>query len=144
MRIQVKCAPEFYNNFWQKKLFLFFKNNFTRIKCCKFIHPKSHLKPFLSYFPCIVRREYFSIILNVKKCALHSIKYGTNCANDKLQEPFSLNVMKLVYRNVYTLSVVTSIGNKNPKMCCSIEGVKNLISQMVRVGAKKKGGGGKG
>jgi hypothetical protein len=59
-----------------KKLFLFFKKNFTRINHCKFIHHKSHLKPFLSYLPCIVRREYFSIIFNVKKCALYLIKYG--------------------------------------------------------------------
>ncbi len=66
MRIQVQCAPEFYNDFWQKQLFLFFKNNSTRINHCKFIHHKSHLKPFLSYFPCIVCREYFSIIFNVK------------------------------------------------------------------------------
>ncbi len=51
--------------FLAKKLFLFFKNNFTRIYHCKFIHHKSHLKPFLSYLPCMVRREYFSIIFNV-------------------------------------------------------------------------------
>ncbi len=52
---------------------LFYKNN-----RCKFIHHKSHLKPFLSYLPCQVRREYFSIIFNVKKCALYSIKYSTS------------------------------------------------------------------
>jgi hypothetical protein len=60
--------------FWQKKNFLFFKNNFTRINHCKFIHHKSHLKPFPSYLPCTVWKEYFSIILNVKKCGLYSIK----------------------------------------------------------------------
>jgi hypothetical protein len=54
----------------------FFKNNVTRINHCMFIHHKSHLKPFLSYLPCIVHREYFSIIFNVKKCTLYSIKYG--------------------------------------------------------------------
>jgi hypothetical protein len=43
---------------------------------CKFIHHKSHLKPFLSYLPCMVRREYFSITFNAKKCALYWIKYG--------------------------------------------------------------------
>jgi hypothetical protein len=48
--------------FLAEKLFLFFKNNFTRINHCKFIHHKSHLKPFISYIPCIVHREYFSII----------------------------------------------------------------------------------
>ncbi len=48
--------------FLAKKLFLFFKNNFTRINHCKFIHHKSLLKPFLSYLPCIVRREYFQFI----------------------------------------------------------------------------------
>ena len=50
-------------------------NNFKRINHCKF-HHKSYLKPFLSYPPCIVCREYSSIIFNVKKCALYSIKYG--------------------------------------------------------------------
>jgi len=43
MRIRVQCAPEFHNDIWQKKL-LFFKNNFTRINHCKFIHHKRHLK----------------------------------------------------------------------------------------------------
>ncbi len=52
--------------FGKKILFLFFKNNITRLNPCKFIHYKNHLKPFLRYFPCIVRREYFSIIFNVK------------------------------------------------------------------------------
>ncbi len=64
MRIRVKCAPEFHNDFCQ--IFIsFFKNNFTKINHCKFIHHKNHLKPFLSYLPCIVRREYFSIFFNV-------------------------------------------------------------------------------
>ncbi len=62
--------------FFGKNLFLFFKNNFTRINHCTFIHHKSHLKPFLSYLSSIVRREYFSIIFNVKKCTLYLIKYG--------------------------------------------------------------------
>ena len=64
--------------FLAKKIFFFFKNNYTRINHCKFIHHKSHkIVPFLSYLPSIVHREYFSIIFNVKKCALYSIKYGT-------------------------------------------------------------------
>jgi hypothetical protein len=62
--------------FLAKFLFLFFKNNFTRINHCMFIHHKSHLKPFLNYLPCKVHREYFSIIFNVKKCTLYSEKYG--------------------------------------------------------------------
>ncbi len=62
--------------FLAKKLFLFFKNNFTRINHCKFIHHNRHLKPFLSYLPCIVCKEYFSIIFNVKKCTLYFIKYS--------------------------------------------------------------------
>jgi hypothetical protein len=61
--------------FLSKKLILFFKNNFTRINHYKFIHHTSHLKPFLSYLPYIVHREYFSIICNVKKCV---IIYGTS------------------------------------------------------------------
>jgi hypothetical protein len=32
------------------------------------------IKAIFSYLPCIVHREYFSIIFNVKKCALYSIK----------------------------------------------------------------------
>ncbi len=59
-----------------KKTILFFKNSFTRINHCKFIHLRSHLKPFLSYLPCIVHRKYFSIIFHVKS-ALYSIKYCT-------------------------------------------------------------------
>jgi hypothetical protein len=35
-----------------------------------------HLKPFLSYLPCKVCREYFSIIFIVKKCTLYSIMYN--------------------------------------------------------------------
>ncbi len=53
-------------DFWQK-IFLFFKNNITRINHCKFFHHKRHLKPFLSYLPCIVHKEYFSIIYSVKR-----------------------------------------------------------------------------
>jgi hypothetical protein len=60
-----------------KKLFLFFKNNFKRNNPNKLIHNKSNLKPFLSYLPCIAHREYFSIIFNVKNCALYSIKHST-------------------------------------------------------------------
>ncbi len=64
---QVYCSCEYsaHLNFtmtFGKKIFLFIKNNFTRIIHSNFIHHKSHLKPFLSYLPC---REYFSIIFNV-------------------------------------------------------------------------------
>ncbi len=38
---------------------------------------RSHLKPFLSYLPCLAFREYFSIISNIRKYTLYSIKYGT-------------------------------------------------------------------
>ncbi len=75
MCIQVQCAPEFHNDFWQK-LFLVQKTNFTRINPCKFIHHKSHLKPFLSYLPCKEGREYFSILFNLKKCELYLTKYN--------------------------------------------------------------------
>jgi hypothetical protein len=61
-----------------KNLILCFKNNFTRINHCKFIHHTSHFKPFLSYLPCIVHRKYFSIIFHVKKCTLYLIKYGNS------------------------------------------------------------------
>jgi len=53
--------------FFGKKKNYFFENNFTRINHCKFIHHRSHLKPFLSYLPCLVGREYFSIIFHEKK-----------------------------------------------------------------------------
>jgi len=65
--------------FGRKKLF--FKNNFTRINHCKLIHHRSHLKPFLSYLPCILLREYFSIIFRVKKCILYLIKYSNKTWN---------------------------------------------------------------
>ncbi len=61
-----------------KEIILIFKNNFTRINLCMFIHHKSHLKPFLSYLLCIVRREYFIIMFNVKECAPYSIKYSNS------------------------------------------------------------------
>ena len=77
LHIQVQRAPEFHNDFGQKNLFLFYKNNFMRFNHCKFIHHKSHLTPFLSYLPCIACREYFNIIFNIKNCALYSIKYST-------------------------------------------------------------------
>ncbi len=76
MRIQVKCAPEFHNDFWQNIFILFLKHNFIRTNHSKFIHHKRHLIPSLSYLAFIVRREYFSIIFNVKKCTLYSIKYS--------------------------------------------------------------------
>ncbi len=59
--------------FLAKKIFLFFKINFTRMNHFKFYYHISHLKPFLSYLPCIACREYFSIIFHVKKCALYSL-----------------------------------------------------------------------
>ncbi len=63
--------------FLAKKIFLFSRIiSQDLMNPGKFIHHKSHLKAFLRYLPCIVRREYFSIIFNVKKCALYLIKYG--------------------------------------------------------------------
>ena len=62
--------------FWAKKFISFFKNIITIINHYKFNYHKSYLRPFLSYFLCIVRREYFSIIFNIKKCTLFSIKYS--------------------------------------------------------------------
>ncbi len=64
-----------------KFFLLFFKNNCKRNNHRMFIHHKSYLKPFLSYLPCIVCREYFSIIFNVKMCTLYSIQYGTRDHN---------------------------------------------------------------
>ncbi len=77
---RVSCAYKYsarlnFAMIFAKKSILFFKNNFTRINNCKFIHHRSNLKPFFSYLTCIVRRKYFSIIFHVKKCALYSIKY---------------------------------------------------------------------
>jgi hypothetical protein len=80
--------------FLAKKLFLFFKNNFKRKHYCKFIHHKSYLKPFRSYLPCIVCREYFDIIFNVKKCTLYSIKYG------KWRETLFVSIWKSVFKKI--------------------------------------------
>jgi hypothetical protein len=90
---------------------IFFKNNFTRINHCKFTHHKSHLKPFVSYLPCIVCREYFSIILNAKKCTLYSIKYGNFNKNLSIVFLKCLTIMNLTSHNL-TNSVLTEKGSK--------------------------------
>ncbi len=76
---RVYCAYE-YSAHLNLQWFLAKKKYFylSRIHHCKFIHHKSHLIPFLSYLPCIVCREYFSIIFNVKKCAICPIKYDNS------------------------------------------------------------------
>ncbi len=63
--------------FLAKKLFYFSRIISQELNHCKSIHHKNHLKPFLSYLPCIASREYFSIIFNIKKRTLYSIKYYT-------------------------------------------------------------------
>ncbi len=61
---RIKCAYKYSAHinfriiFGKTILFLFFKNKFTRINHCKFTHYRSHLKPFVSYLPCIVHREF--------------------------------------------------------------------------------------
>ncbi len=72
---------------------LFFKNNFKRNNHWKFIHHKSYLKPFISYLPFIVRREYFSIIFNAKKCALYLMGsiVGDKCRVSKVHIVFDHN-----------------------------------------------------
>ncbi len=64
--------------FLAKKLFLVFKNNFTRINPSKFYSSQKPSKTFLRYLPCIVCREYFIIIFNVKKVCtiLDKIRYS--------------------------------------------------------------------
>jgi hypothetical protein len=98
-----------------KKLILFFKNNFTRINHCKFIHHRSHLKPFLSYLPCIVRREYFSIIFHVKKCILYSIKYDNFGISKKLLHNLNFKSKKMC-KNVFgyhkCMGVIHKLFNK--------------------------------
>ncbi len=95
--------------FLTKILFLFFKNNFTRINHCKFIHHKSCLKSFLSYLPCKVHRQYFSIIFNVKKCVLYSIKYGKQNKNaeEKIHERAMVSNVLNYKKNQKTFSYCT-------------------------------------
>ncbi len=94
MCIELLCAPAFHNDFWKKNIFLFFKNNSTIINHCIFIHHKSNFKPLLNYLPCIVCREYFSIIFNVKKCALCSIKYRKClCYTPSFNRPLCLSTL---------------------------------------------------
>ncbi len=76
MCIQLKWALEFYNDFWKKNLFYFSRIILHELIICIFIDHKNHLKPLLCYLPCIVSREYVSIIFKVKKCTLYSLKYG--------------------------------------------------------------------
>ncbi len=75
MCIQVQCAPEFHNDFCQKKIF--FKNNFTRINHCRFIPHKSHLKPFLSYLLRYSLKGIFQHHFQCKK--VHTILDGNLC-----------------------------------------------------------------
>ncbi len=90
--------PPWISQWFLAKKLIFFKNNFTRINHCKFIHHKSNLKPFFSYLPCIVRWDYFSIIFNVKKYALYSINYSIYASNTDYQ---------YWYRIVFTGAVIS-------------------------------------
>jgi len=58
MRIQEQCAPEFYNDVWQKSLFYFSRMISQDLIIASFIHHKSHFKPFLSYLSCIFQHHF--------------------------------------------------------------------------------------
>ncbi len=77
MCIQVKCAPEFQNDSWQKNYFYF--SRIISSNHCMFIHHWSHLKPFLSYFPYIVynTQGIFQYHFQYKKVhtILHKIRH---------------------------------------------------------------------
>ncbi len=110
MHIQVQCAPEFHNDFIFLFIILFFKNNFTRINPCKFIHHKSHLKPIIRHLPCLMCREYFSIIFNVKKCALYLIKYNSQTYRKLYNivcKSFFVRCLTIIYSRDYYRSVVS-------------------------------------
>jgi hypothetical protein len=129
MCIQVWRAPEFHNDFWQ--IFcIFFKNNFTRINHCKFTHHKSHLKPFVSYLPCIVRREYFSIIFNAKKCTLYSIKYGNFNKNLSIVFLKCLTIMNLTTHNLMN-SFLTEKGPNYQKIKFNHRHLSNIDCLMA-------------
>ncbi len=88
-------------------------NNFTRIHHCRCIHHTSHLKPFLSYLPCIVWWEYFSIIFHVKKCALYLIKYvkaKTHCEIGHVNEPLHMWTCLKLWAQNYNLETWNTIG----------------------------------
>jgi len=52
-----------------------------------------------------VCREYFSIIFNVKTCALYSIKYGINYRVEFILSVFKLTANMLSVLIVYVLSI---------------------------------------
>ena len=72
-----KVRTQISQGFLAKKYFYFSKLISQKFIIASLFIIKAILKPFLSYLPCIVCRGYFSIIFNVKKCALYLIKYGT-------------------------------------------------------------------
>jgi len=62
---------------FDKKIYFYFSRLISQeLIVASFFIIKAILNPFCIYLPCKVCREYFSIIFNVKKCALYSIKYG--------------------------------------------------------------------
>ncbi len=63
--------------FLTKKLFYFSRIMSQEIIIASLFIIEAILNPF-PILPCIVRREYFSNIFHVKKCALYSIKHGTS------------------------------------------------------------------
>jgi hypothetical protein len=76
MNTQVSSAHLNFNNyFWQKNCFCFSRIFSQELIIASLFIIKAIFNPFPPTFPCKVRREYFSIIFNVKKCALYSIKY---------------------------------------------------------------------
>ncbi len=76
-----------------KNFIYFIKNNFTIINPCKFIHHKSHLKPFVSYLPCTVHREYFSIIFNAKKVCTILDKITVSLGNTQMKKKKLINII---------------------------------------------------
>jgi hypothetical protein len=95
--------------FLAKNYFYFSRIISQELIIASFIHHKSHLKTLLSYLPCIVRREYFSIIFNVNKRTLYSIKYGTHHTIQKvifINLPSSMSFLwkTLVYNNNFGIN----------------------------------------
>jgi hypothetical protein len=76
MRIQVMCALEFHNDFWQKNYFYFSRIISKEIIIASLFNIKDILNP-LSAPSMYSAQGIFQHHFQYKKCALYSIKYST-------------------------------------------------------------------
>jgi hypothetical protein len=130
MCIWVWCAPEFHKKFWHKKYFYFSRIFSQELIVASLFILKSHLQPFLSYLPCIVHREYFSIIFNVKKWALYFIKCiiysqsGKMPLNWKVQLQREMKLINAKWKWNNEKGVIMALYHRVTSKCWSLSRIK--------------------